>query len=356
MTQYLIPAEWQPQDATILVWPTPGSDWSDNLTAIEHSYATLTKAITSKQHVIIICFDDAHQKHIYSSCQQYDCSMSRLKFINIETNDTWVRDYGPQFLQDEGSYHYLELGFNAWGEQYPYQLDNAFSAKLHQIIRFNTINDYQHDFIFEGGNLDSNGDGILLTNLTCTRRNNPLTALSTEEIAEKTKQLLYTNEVIGLQLPPLQGDDTGGHVDTVARFINKNTIVYAASNGSTDPNHDCLTKLEQQLVNHNKNTVYNHQLVPIRMPIETAHDDKGNTLPDSYINFLFINDALLVPVYHDVNDASALEQFSALCPDREVVGIDATQFIKQFGSLHCASLHIPRKAIHESWFNSAKQY
>lgn len=354
MTQSLIPAEWQPQDATILVWPTPKSDWSHNLKAIDNSYATLTKVIASKQYVIIICFDDAHQNHIRTSCQQHDCKMSQLKFIKIETNDTWVRDYGPQFLYGENNYHYLDLGFNAWGEQYPYQLDNAFSAKLKHTIDFNTTNHDQHDFIFEGGNLDINDDGHLLTNLTCTLRNNPRVELSIEEVVKRTKQLLQAKDVIGLQLSPLQGDDTGGHIDTVARFINNNTIVYAASNGPTDPNHACLQELQQQLFSYNKDTVYNYQLVPIKMPINTAHDDTGNILPDSYINFLFINDALLVPVYNDVNDTSTLRQFEILCPDKEVIGIDATEFIKQFGSLHCASLHIPQKAIHESWLNSAK--
>jgi agmatine/peptidylarginine deiminase len=354
VTQYRIPAEWQAQDATILVWPTPNSDWSENLAATEDSYATLTKVIASKQHVLIICLDETHQKHVYTTCLQHDCNISQLKFICIATNDTWVRDYGPQFLKEENDYHYLKLGFNAWGEQYPYQLDHAFSKKLHRMIDFNTKNYYENDFIFEGGNLDINDDGILLTNLTCTLRNNPHNELTVDEVKQKTKQLLHANEIIGLQLPPLQGDDTGGHIDTVARFVNNNTIVYAASNGPTDVNHNCLDKLQQQLHDYNKNTTNDYQLVPIKMPKNTAYDHAGNILPDSYINFLFINEALLVPVYNDANDAPTLELFKTLCPDREVIGIDATQLIKQFGSLHCASLHIPQKALHESWLNSAK--
>lgn len=354
MTQYHIPAEWQPQDATILIWPTPQSDWSENLKATEQSYATITKVIASKQYVIIICFDEAHQKHVYTTCQQHDCNTSRLKFVNIATNDTWVRDYGPQFLKEGNNYHYLKLGFNAWGEQYPYELDHAFSIKLHRMISFNTKNYFHNDFIFEGGNLDINDDGILLTNLTCTLRNNPHTKLTIDEVRQTTKQLFHANAVLGLQLSPLQGDDTGGHIDTVARFINNNTIVYAASNGPSDLNHSCLEKLQQQLHDYNKISTCNYQLVPVKMPKHTAHDHAGNILPDSYINFLFINEALLVPVYNDVNDAPTLELFKTLCPEREVIAIDATQLIKQFGSLHCASLNIPQKALHESWLDSTK--
>lgn len=354
MSNYHIPAEWQPQDATILVWPTPQSDWSNQLEATEQCYATLSKVIASKQYVIIICFDDAHQKHVRAICQQHECNMSQLRLINIASNDTWVRDYGPQFLRDGADYHYLELSFNAWGEQYAHQLDDAFTAKLHSMLNFNTASYQKKDFIFEGGNLDVNDAGNILTNLTCTIRNNPHTEQTIEEVRQKTKEVLHANDVIGLQLSPLQGDDTGGHIDTVARFINNETIVYAASNGPTDPNHQCLQELQQQLESDNKNRSYKYQLVPIKMPIEAAHDNAGNRLPDSYINFLFINDALLVPLYNDAHDGLALEQFKSLCPDREVIGIDATQLIKQFGSLHCASLHIPQKAIHESWFNSTK--
>lgn len=355
MTYSHIPAEWQPQDATLLVWPTPQSDWTNTLSIIERGYATLTKVIAHKQYVILVCFDETHQQHVTTVCQQHDCNMLHIKLITIETNDTWVRDYGPQFLKHEnGEIDYLNLSFNAWGEQYAYQHDQAFTNKLYHTFTFNTINHFKSVFIFEGGNLDVDDNGNVLTNLNCTVRNNSRSTHTIKEVQQKTKDLLHARHVIGLQLKPLQGDDTGGHIDTLARFINNQTIAYAASNGPADPNYACLQELQQQLHDYNKKIITPYQLIPIKMPLNPAYDDEENILPNSYLNFLFINDAVLIPLYNDPNDSLTLEQFKILCPDREIIGIDATAFIEQFGSLHCASLHIPQKALHESWLNSAK--
>lgn len=354
MNNYYPLPEWYPQDATILVWPHRYTDWSNSLDEISNTYLDITKVICKYQPVLIICFDHDHNASISKLCSDYGCDMPQIIFIEIETNDTWVRDYGPQLLLGNQDYQYLDLEFNAWSEQYPYHLDNLFAESFFDIVDQDHCEYYRAPIVIEGGNLEFDSNATLLTNITCLKRNNPKLAITTDELEEKLKQELSVKRILGVEVPPLCGDDTGGHIDTLARFINNKTIVYAATSNGADPNYSSLSLLKIQLETMTTGKGEPYELIPVLMPKDIALGDQEEYAPASYINFVFINGALLVPLYGDEHDNSALELFAKACPDRKIIGIHANELLKQFGSLHCATLHIPEKVLHESRFNSAK--
>ena len=264
--------------------------------------------------------------------------MQHISFIEIKTNDTWIRDYGPHIIFDSQSIKYLDIEFNAWGERYKYDLDNKFSEKLYSALCNPDMEYTRIPVVIEGGNLDFNSQGALLTNLSSIKQNNVREKFNDAELIKSLKSIFNVSQVIGINLPPIEGDDTGGHIDTLARFINDETIVYAATKNSDNPNFSCLEMLYKQLMAiHNQSYKY----IPLDIPSTLIKDQDGNLLPASYINYVFLNESLLVPLYNDPNDAVALKTYSKLCPDRKVIGIDASELIQQFGSLHCATLNLP---------------
>lgn len=317
------------------------------LDEINLTYLELTSAIIQQQHVIVIVFNDEYKAAITKLCMQNDCDMQRITFISIETNDTWVRDYGPQVLYGPTGYLYMDCEFNAWGEQYAYRLDNIFAEKF-----FNSIDDkrceyYRTPMVIEGGNLEFDSQANLLTNIACIKRNNPNSSLSNIEIIEKLRYEFSVQRVLTVDVPSLKGDDTGGHIDTLARFVNDNTIVYSSTDDLDNPNHSCLLLLKDQLhaLRNKQGKPYNLHSIPL--PKTVFLNDEEEYLPASYVNFLFINDAIIVPSHEDEHDQVAIDRLTQVCPERKVIGVNANTMIQQFGSLHCASLHIPENILKE---------
>lgn len=346
--------EWHPQDAVILVWPHPHSDWAATLDKIYSTYVEITRIISQIQAVIIIYYDLEHKIMIQEQCAKSGCNLKTIAFVQIETNDTWVRDYGPQILSGHDQHLYLDPGFNAWGNQYPHHLDRHFAKKFYPFIDQICSKFRRTEISLEGGNLEFNDDTTLMTNFSCIKKNNPDLEISRQELEKYLQTLFSLSHVISLDIAALQGDDTDGHIDTLARFIDNNTIVYAQTKDLTDPNYQTLAKLEKQLHELNEQQGTNYTLIPVLMPKNIFYSEAGNILPASYINFVFINGYLLVPLYNDVHDALALKIFTQLCPGRTILGINATELIQQFGSLHCATLHLPKNTLDEDRISTAK--
>ncbi len=346
--------EWHPQSATILVWPHRYSDWESTLGDVCHTYLALIKAITAFQAVVIIYYDHQHEAFIKKQCMDSNCDMQQLTFIQIETNDTWVRDYGPQILLGNSNYQYLDFEFNAWGEQYPCRLDNLFAETLFNHVDEDRCEYYRSSLVIEGGNLEFDSSACLLTNIASIKRNNPNLQLTDEDLIEKIKFELSLRRVLTVDVPPLGGDDTGGHIDTLARFIDDNTIAYAATSDSDNPNFSCLALLQAQLETLKTRSGEAYKLVPIPMPNKIFLNSEDEYLPASYINFIFVNSGMIIPLYDDKHDKLALSIYAKACPDRKVIGVHANELIKQFGSIHCATLHIPEKVFHESRLNTAQ--
>ena len=316
MNKYYPLPEWSPQDACVIVWPHPHSDWKSRLDQISETYVDLVKSIALTQTVIVVHFDNEHKKRIKALCDRNQCNMQALHFAEIKTNDTWVRDFGPLFLSSNRHYKYLNLQFHAWGEQYEYELDNQFSHHLYEIIN-KSITDYTDvPLIIEGGNVDFNGRGACLINYSSLIKNNPTKDLAHSHITEQLTRVFQVKHIIGISVDALMGDDTHGHVDTLARFINDDQIVYAHTNDTRNANYACLHSLQEQLIAMAGQT---YQLIPIELPAIEFMNKNGQALPASYINFVFTNESLLVPIYNDENDEAALNLFKELCPDRKVV-------------------------------------
>jgi len=338
--------EWHSQEATILVWPHKDSDWANQLSAIENTYLTLTKIISTFQRVIIIGQDKDHIEIIKNSCAQTNCELKQCLFFAITTNDTWVRDYGPQVISNHQQLRFLDFGFNAWGGQYSFDKDEKFTQRLLQELNPDALR-LSHEMILEGGNLDFNQQGDLITNIRCIQTNSQCKDIKV--ITQQLNNIFSPRNILTISLPPLLGDDTGGHIDTLARFICDDTIVYAYTSDTSDPNYATLQELEQQIQQlcqkYSYSSHQSYKTVALPMPVKTFVSTTGQPSPASYVNFLFINNALLVPQYGDINDALAIQLLQQQLPSREIIGINACALIEQYGSLHCATLHLPQGCL-----------
>lgn len=345
MNNYYPLPEWHPQSATVIVWPHRYSDWSHMLDEINITYLALTKAITKYQPVIIIHFNNEHKIAITKLCQQGECNTQRISFLPIETNDTWIRDYGPQILLGAASFQYIDCEFNAWGEKYPCRLDNLFTEKLFTRLNSPRCEYYRTPLVIEGGNLEFDSQANLLTNIACIKRNNPNQSLSSESITSELRTIFSLKRVFTVDVPALKGDDTGGHIDTLARFVNDETIVFSSTDDPDNPNHSCLLLLKDQLKTLRNKHRKSYKLIPIPLPKRIFLNDNNDYLPTSYVNFLFINHAIIVPLHQDEHDEIAIDRLKQACPQRKIIGVNANTLIQQFGSLHCATLHLPENIL-----------
>ena len=339
--------EWYPQSATLLVWPHDYTDWSTMLDGINLTYVNLFKAIIKYQKVIVAYYNEEHKAEIIDLFQQHQCDLQQVIFIGIETNDTWVRDYGPQILYGATGFQYVDYEFNAWGEQYPCRLDNLFAEEFYSLIDNQRCEYYRSPIVIEGGNLEFNSQAHLLTNLACIKRNIPNLTLTNEAIINKLSEEFSVKHVLPIDVPPLKGDDTGGHIDTLARFTDDDTIVFSSTQDENNPNHACLMLLKSQLSALRNKHGKPYKLIPIPLPKNTLFDEDDNYLPANYVNFIFVNNAVIVPLHHDEHDQIAIDRLARACPNRKIIGVYANTLLQQFGSLHCATLHIPEKVLKE---------
>ena len=325
-----LPAEWEPQDAVLLVWPHIHSNWAGQLEAIEATYLELIAAISQRQKVFVVAYDTSHAKHIAQLILANQRIVQQRCIFEISpTDDTWVRDNGPIMLVSEEGRMLLDFAFNGWGNKYEFKLDDALNESLFFSGVFEHTQLTKEAFVFEGGNLETDGNGTLLVNrqsILCTTRNPRLTEL---QLTHRLQQVLHADRILWLDVPGLPGDDTDGHIDTLARFCDDQTIAFSQ--------HPEISQLEAQLrmLTHRSGKPY--RLVPLPTP---AFEGTPHDTPANYCNFLIINGAVLVPTYSNRNDGLALEQLSQCFPNREIIGIDSRVLIQQGGSIHCAAMQI----------------
>lgn len=343
MNTHYLPAEWEQQKAVQLTWPHQGTDWyaSGLLDKIEKYFVNLAETILSYQDLIIVADNKTLKDRIINLLN------TKYKYHYViyvtSTNDTWARDHGPiTVINSKNSEKtILDFDFNAWGGKFNCAKDNKITAKIYKQKAFTRYNYRKIDYILEGGSLDSNGQGTVLTTASCILNKNRNTKLDKQDIVNLLKEYLGIDNLIILENSFLYGDDTDGHIDMMARFCNKNTICYIACDNKNNPNYNNLKKLENELYTIKDNIGKNLELIPIYIP-NMIYDSDSNLLPASYINFLIINDAVLVPTYNNEKyDAMALAQFRNIFEDRDVIGINSEIVINQGGSLHCLTMQIP---------------
>jgi agmatine/peptidylarginine deiminase len=308
-------AQWGRQDFIALILPTNSTDWNEYLDDILDCYYSLAKIISKYQKVLII-YDD---KSLISVLE----NIKNIDFINASYNDTWARDILPISIKKDNKIVLLNFIFNAWGGKYDSSLDNELSKRV-----FSKMIDV--DICLEGGGIDNNGDNLMLINKQTFdfHRNN----MSFEDIVARLENIFDVN-VLVLSEGGICGDDTNSHIDTLARFINKDTIFYQSCEDKNHINYDSLLKMKEQL----KQIANTNNLNLVALPSPSMKYYNNTILPATYINFIIINGAVIVPTYDDDNDDVVLDIFRKYFVNRDIIGFDASVFIRQNGSLHCAS-------------------
>lgn len=335
-----LPPEWAPQSGVILTWPHPHSDWQDILPAVEPVYVQLAGHIAAREKVLINCWDAGHADHVARLLKKAGTYFPNVMLHILPTNDTWVRDYGPITIFREGKPVLLDFIFNGWGNKFPAPLDNEATQRIHRNEIFGAAQLRPVNLVLEGGSIEVDGHGTLLTTSQCllTPTRNP--QLDRGQVEATLRGLLGTTRVLWLEHGHLAGDDTDSHIDTLARFCDPHTIAYVACDDPADEHYGDLKQMEAELQAFRDYQGQPYRLVPLPWPA-AKRDEDGRRLAASYANFLIINGAVLVPTYDDAADAEALRRLQACFPDREVIGVDCLPLIKQNGSLHCVTMQLP---------------
>lgn len=342
MTLHL-PAEWQPQSAVLLTWPHAETDWQPWLTDIEKTYGDIAAAISRFQFVVIACHNKQVETAVLTQLANLEVDLTKLRTFIAPCNDTWARDHGPITITNaQGESCICDFTFNAWGNKYQANLDDLITTNLIQ-QEFCQLQSYRNiDLILEGGSIESDGQGTLLTTETCLLNSNRNNDLNKDELEQALIEVLGVKQVHWLRHGYLPGDDTDAHIDTLARF-SPNGIVYVAATGEDEVSKE-LTKMADELADLTNVKGEKYQLYPLPMPAQIQNKN-AEPLPATYANYLVINGAVLVPTYNDPNDECALAIISQAYPDREVIGIDCRTVIEQFGSLHCLTMQLPEDLI-----------
>ncbi len=336
MKNIRLPAEWEKQDSVLMVFPHSKSDWRDDLKSAESVFLRIASSISALQKLILICDDVEYVKSLF-------CYHDRISFVKLETNDTWIRDFGPISIDVDGKRELLDFTFNAWGGKFEASLDNEISNQLHQKYFFYPSKLRPIDMVLEGGSIESDGDGTLLTTTKCLLNPNRNPHLSKSEIEKRLKSYFGAERIFWLERGFLIGDDTDAHIDTLARFINRETIVYVSCDNESDEHYKELLEMKRELENFKTKENKPYRLIPLPLPDPIYKN--GKRLPATYANFLIINRAILLPIYEDKRDKDMIELFKKLFENREIIPIKSKRLIEEGGSIHCSTMNIYKATV-----------
>ncbi|MFQ5468954.1 MAG: agmatine/peptidylarginine deiminase [Gammaproteobacteria bacterium] len=335
-----LPAEWEKQDGIILTWPHQYNDWQSSLPLVEKVFAEIAYHAAHRQSVLINCWNESHANHIKEILHLKSTNLSNVQFTVTPSNDTWARDHGPVTILEDHSPILLDFQFNGWGGKHEFTLDNSITLNMQKAGIFGNSELNRIDFILEGGSIDSDGLGTLLTTRDCLLSDSRNSDLNKDQIETRLKFLLGIERFLWIENGYLAGDDTDNHIDMLARFCNSNTIAYSACSNNLDEHYFALKAMESELVNFRTTDNQPYQLVPLPIPAAIANA-AGDRLPASYANFLIINNAVLLPHYNVPEDIIAHKNLESCFPEREIIGIDCRPLIEQYGSLHCVTMQLP---------------
>lgn len=340
-TSLRFPAEWEPQSAILIAWPHDGTDWADRLGEVEETYIALVAAITRFQPVMICVADDDVQAYARARLASARLDMDRVRFVELPYDDTWLRDSGPITLRDGARFRLLDFRFTGWGGKFEASLDDRLVEGLEQAEVFNASERQAIDFALEGGAIDTDGAGTLLTTWACLNQRHP--GLDRDTLSTKLANWLRQDRVLWLDHGFLDGDDTDAHIDTLARFASPASIVYQGCDDPADSHYGELRKMATELaaLRTRDGTPYRLFELPWARPIL----DEGRRLAASYANFLIVNGAVLMPAYGDEADVAAQAVLAEAFPDREIVPVPCRPLIWQNGSLHCITMQLPQGLV-----------
>lgn len=341
MTQkLLLPAEWAPQSGVLLTWPHDLSDWKPYLAEVEPVYVNIARAVVARERLVIACRDERHLDHVRLVLKAAHVATQRIGLHVAPSNDSWARDHGPITVLRNGAPVLLDFVFNGWGNKFAAELDNQITPQLHRAGAFGATPVEKIDLVLEGGSIESDGAGTLLTTTQCllSKQRNP--DLTRVQIEQELQRRFNLQRILWLEHGHLEGDDTDSHIDTLARFCDAHTIAYVACNDQRDAHYTDLQAMRDELEQLRDARGRPYRLVALPwLPAKTNAD--GKRLPGTYANFLIINGAVLLPTYRDAADAVAIERLRECFPQHDIVPIDCLPLIYQFGSLHCITMQLP---------------
>ncbi len=319
-------AEFEKQSFTQIIFPHADTDWTQYLDKAQKTFVNIINSIRKYQKCLIVAYNIKEvKKHFYDE--------HNLFFVEYITNDTWARDCSALCLEQNDKIILLDFIFNGWGNKFNAKKDNAMTKNI--TYKYLTCKLQNIDFILEGGALESNGAGKILTTSACMLNKNRNPKLNAIQITQKLKDIFNAEHIFYLNHGYLAGDDTDSHIDTLARFISKESIMYVKCNNTNDEHYHELKLMEEEL----QMIAQEQNLQLIALPMCDALYFEGERLPATYANFLFVNGAVLVPTYGVSQDKKALEVFKKTFPGRDIVAIDCSVLIRQHGSLHCVTMN-----------------
>lgn len=333
---YRFPAEWAKHEATWLSWPHKEASWPGKLDTIYAPYCQFIKIVAEGEKVRININDEETKAFAIAELEKAGADLSQIEFYLHPTNDAWCRDHGPAFLVKDDQKAVVDWGYNAWGGKYPpFHLDDVIPTKVAE--HFN-LPLYLPEIVMEGGSVEFNGAGTIMTTTACLLNENRNPHLTKAEIEQYLLEFYGAEQVLWLG-DGIVGDDTDGHIDDITRFVNEDTVLTVVESNPLDENYLLLQENLEALKEMRLLNGKALNIVKLPMPSPVIHED--TRLPASYANFYIANTAVIVPTFRDVNDEKALQIIQEVFPDRKVVGIDSTDIIWGLGSFHCLSQQEP---------------
>jgi agmatine deiminase len=334
---YRMPAEWEPHSCTWMAWPHNPETWPDqDMQQVETEFLSIVQSLAKDEPVHILVNDEEMEGSVASTLNDNNVEMKNIFLHDIPTNDSWIRDYGPNFIvQSDGIVATNDWDFDSWGRKYKWELDDLAGTVIAEELGFHH---FKPEIVLEGGAIEVNGAGTCVTNEFCILNPNRNNGISREAMETILKDYLGISKVIWLH-GEMEGDDTDGHIDNLARFVNSTTMVCVVEEDQDDPNYPCLKKNFDRL--RAATDQDNKPLEIIDLPMPGHIGSSSERLPASYANFYIANHCVLVPVYNHPNDKQALEILAPLFPERKIIPITSTTLIWGLGGVHCLTKQQP---------------
>jgi len=336
----VLPAEWEEQSAIQLTWPHADSDWAPYLDEAIACFVKIAETILKYELLVIVTPEiKTVQEHLNH------CDHSRIRFVHADTNDTWARDHGAITIFEDQKPVLLDFGFNGWGRKFDFDKDDLITEHMVKANVFSEDTGYRNlmDFILEGGSIEPEGKGTILTTSKCLLSPNRNITFFKGTIEASLLSILGVHRVLWLNNGQLVGDNTDGHIDSLARFCSPDTIAYVSCDDPDDSHYKELKMMEDELCGFVQPNGKPYNLVPI--PMADAVYEEGQRLPATYANFLIINRAVLVPFYGSPKDQEMINILRSIFAGRDIIGINCRVLVKQGGSLHCLTMQYPKGVI-----------
>ena len=340
-----LPAEWEPQSAVLIAWPHDETDWAQRLGEVEDTYIALVASIVRYTRAVICVADADLQTYAEARLRSARVDLSRVRFVEVEYDDTWLRDSGPITLRTPDGFRLLDFRFTGWGGKFEASRDDRLIEHLDALHVFRNAERQSIDFALEGGAIDTDGTGTLLTTWQCLHERHP--EVDRDTLGARLAEWLAQDRVLWLDHGYLEGDDTDAHIDTLARFAPDDAIVFQACDDPSDSHYAELRAMGEEIAALRTRDGKPYRLFPL--PWAQPIIDGGRRLAASYANFLIIGTdtggAVLMPAYGDPADAAAAAVLGQAYPGRDVVQVPCRSLIWQNGSLHCITMQLPKGSI-----------